>query len=115
MKYYVALPSLILALQACAPSKAVLVDRQREALPLNCPVKTLSSSDVPLDRYDQIAVATFGDTGFSLICDKATVHEAMRVEACRVGANALLLVHEEEPNWLSSCYRAAAKLVWLKN
>lgn len=115
MKNYLALPFIVLALQACAPSKALLVDRQRESLPANCPTKTLSSFEVPLDRYDQIATVTFGDTGFSVICDKATVHEAMRAEACIVGANAVLLVHEEHPNWWSTCYRAAAKLVWLKN
>ncbi len=70
---------------------------------------------MPLSRYEQIATVTFGDTGVSLKCDRPTIAEAMRVEACRVGANAAILVHEEEPDFWSTCYRVTAKLVLLKN
>lgn len=75
----------------------------------------MKNTDVLLSRYEQIATVTFGDTGVTLQCDCPTIAEAMRVEACRLGANAALLVHEEEPDVWSTCYRVSAKLVWLRN
>lgn len=105
--------TLLVLLTGCAARMNVIVDRERPPLPADCPVDILKARDIPLDRYEQLGTISFGDTGASLICDRASIEKSLRAQACRLGANAALVVHEEFPDLWSSCYRVSAKLVVL--
>jgi hypothetical protein len=102
-------------LQGCAARMTLAVDRERVPRQPDCSVEILKDSDVALSRYEQLGTVTFGDTGVSLICDRPAVEKLLRAQGCKVGANAALIVHEEQPDLWSTCYRVAAKLVWLNN
>jgi hypothetical protein len=80
----------------------------------DCRVKTLAADELPAERYEQIATAQYGSTFSWASCSRKKIHAAMRADACRVGANAVVVTHEELPDWWSGCHRAEAKLVRLK-
>lgn len=110
-----ALIALTVLLCGCAARMTLAIDRERSPRQPDCPVEILKDSDIALNRYEQLGTITFGDTGASLLCDRSTIEKSLRAQACRVGANAALVVHEEAPDLWSTCYRVAAKLVWLNN
>ena len=55
------------------------------------------------------------DTGFSVNCDEEEVLSRLIEEACSVGADIVNITEEKQPNWWSSCYRAKAELIRLRD
>lgn len=53
--------------------------------------------------------ARFSDTGFSVRCDERHVFEGLRRNACRLGADIVVLVQQTSPNFGSTCHRVVAE------
>lgn len=51
-----------------------------------------------------------GDTGFSTNCDYETVIDAAKLEARKVGGNAIKIVSHQNPDFVSSCHRITATI-----
>ena len=104
-----------LMIQGCSPSKNLNVTSARDPLPANCQA-TLYPPETPKpDQYQILAKVKFGEKGLSVSCDENAVKEAMRVEACKVGANGIIILKEKSPDIWSTCYRATAVLVHMEN
>jgi len=39
------------------------------------------------------------------------IREKLRVEACKAGVNGILIVEEQNPSLVSTCYRMTAELI----
>jgi hypothetical protein len=107
--------TLALFIQACAYSKNIEVTSTRQPLPQNCEVKVYSPDEGTPENFELLATVSFDDAGFSVSCGEDDVKEAMRVEACKVGANGIIIIKESFPSVLSTCYRATAHLVYVQN
>ena len=103
-----------LVLQACASSENLQVASARPALPEDCKVRVYSPGEDRPGDYEVLGTVKFGDAGFSVSCGEDAIREAMRVEACRVGANGIIVIKEKFPSLASTCYRATADLVYVK-
>ena len=112
--FFMALIIAVAAVQGCARSQKVQVSSTRDSLPENCPVTKYPLSAQRPEKYEVLATLKFGDKGFSVSCDRKTAEASMREEACKVGANAIIIVRENEPDLWSTCYRATAQLVYVE-
>ncbi len=107
--------AIALMVQGCAPSQRTTVTSAREPLPENCPVRIYAPEETRPDQYEFLGTVKSGEKGLSIHCSKEEVREVMRVEACKAGANGVIIVKEKYPDVLSTCYRATAELVHIGN
>jgi len=114
LKASVVIATIILAIQACAPSESLQVMSSRDALPEDCEVMVYSPGQDKPENYDLLATIKFGDTGLSVSCGEETIREAMRAEACKIGANSIIITWEASPSLAVTCYRVVAELVHIE-
>ncbi|OPX37305.1 MAG: hypothetical protein B1H12_05195 [Desulfobacteraceae bacterium 4484_190.2] len=107
--------TLALFIQTCSYSKNIELTSTRQPLPQNCEVKVYSPDEGTPENFEVFATVRFDDAGFSVSCSEDDVKEAMRIEACKIGANGIIIIKENFPSLLSTCYRATAKLVYVQN
>jgi hypothetical protein len=74
-----------------------------------CPLLIPRSEPAPVGAA-LVAEVGYGETGFSLNCSYPQNMERLRIEACRLGADAVKIVAENHPNMVSTCYRVRAAL-----
>ena len=70
--------------------------------------------------YDPELVQIIGeisasDTGFSVKCSESFVIEYFRNEACIIGADIINITEDSQPDFSSTCYRAKAEFIKIKN
>ena len=80
-----------------------------------CRVAVKRAAPISPDQADVLGEVDVGDTGFSTDCDEKTVVELLRKEACSAGAHVVDIVEERRQDVASSCYRAKARLLRLRN
>lgn len=102
--------SLLISL-GCAPSENVVNVESRDPLPSNCRPEIFHSVDQLTGKYQMLELVEFGDAGMSVGCGKEEIREKLRVEACKAGANGILIVEEHNPSLVSTCYRVTAELI----
>ncbi|MBL8027498.1 MAG: hypothetical protein JNL74_13845 [Fibrobacteres bacterium] len=55
------------------------------------------------------------DTGFSLTCNKYDALAILQKEACSIGADIIIILEVDKPDFFSTCYRVEADFVKLKD
>lgn len=103
--------SMILVL-GCAPREKVNVTSSRAALPENCPITLYGVNDKRPANYETLATIKLGEKGLSVSCSRNEVEAEMRTQACKAGANAIIVLKEKGPDVWSTCYRVTAELVY---
>ncbi|HEU6448510.1 MAG TPA: DUF1080 domain-containing protein [Verrucomicrobiae bacterium] len=103
---------------------AVGISRTGYQLPRNKTTKDFEPCPIVLKadwKYDTNDVVLLGsihdyDTGFSTHCDEVTVLDIFTREGCMLGADVINIIKEKDPSiWSSSCYRAKAQFLRLKD
>lgn len=74
-----------------------------------CDVDLLGEDHFELVHCRDIGDVFVGDTGSSVECGRARVRREIHREACRAGANAVVIRRIHDPN--SDCYNARARLL----
>ena len=80
-----------------------------------CHVAVKRGATFPPDQVLVLGEVDFGDTGFSTDCDENTVIALLRREACSTGADVADIIEEHRQDIASTCYRAKARLLRLRN
>ena len=83
--------------------------------PANCRILVLGYIPFDAARMELLGSVDLYDTGLSLYCDEEYGIELMKKEACLVGADIVNITDEKFPDFWSTCYRAKANLIRLKN
>jgi hypothetical protein len=101
---------LMLGVWGCTgPSVHLHGIRNAAELPANCQPHLVDLGEaVPSDAL-LLGEAGYGDTGFSIRCGRRRIHERLRMQACRCGADVVRIVKENEANVVSTCYRVRAE------
>ncbi len=103
--------AFIWLIQGCAPSTRIETMVAKDPLPSNCrPLIFLSVDELP-ENYETVATVKHGDAGLSVACGKEDIRQLMSAEACRVGANGILIKEEKNPSLVSTCYRVTAEYI----
>jgi len=101
----------LLTILACAPSENVVKVESRDSLPANCQPDIFHSTDSLAGNYQTLELVEFKDAGMSVGCGKQEILEKLRLEACKAGANGILIIEEHNPSLVSTCYRVTAELI----
>ena len=101
----------VLFIYGCAPRQNMQVISPLKPLPANCKTQVYSPLNPAPQKYDTLATVDYGDIGFSVNCKESDIKEAMRVNACEVGANGIIIMDQQYPDFYSTCYRAKAILI----
>jgi hypothetical protein len=83
--------------------------------PADCHVVFKQAFPANADEVDVLGTVTASDSGFSITCDEGYVLGRMRDDACAVGADVVSLSDESAPDFWSTCYRAKATLLRLRD
>lgn len=98
-------------IQGCAPSSDLKTVEVKDSLPGDCrPLVFLPVDQLP-ESYELVATVKYGDTGLSVHCSKEDIRVKMSAEACRAGANGIVIKKEKDPDIVSSCYRVSAEFI----
>lgn len=84
-------------------------------IPADCKVLVLGYEPFDPNRMERLGSINMFDTGFSLYCDEMYVLQKMQEEACALGADIVNITDEKFPDFWSTCYRAKAEFIRLKN
>jgi hypothetical protein len=109
-------PTLILIclffLSACAPKINTQITKTYPTLSYNDEVKVFGLKTVLPANVEVIGSIKIGDTGFTLNCNYETVLENAKIEARKIGGNAIKITEHLFPNIFgSSCHRIKADIL----
>jgi hypothetical protein len=114
MKYFLFL--ITIAFCSCSPKIRTSVSDKDEELDSKANVIVFTNKSKLPANFSTIGTVKIGDTGFTIICDFATILEAAKIEARKNGANAFLITEHLYPGELgSSCHRISADLLRIEN
>jgi len=74
-------------------------------------VKVFSSNESVPSNAEKLGTVKIGDSGFSTNCNYSTVIDMAKVEARKVGGNALKITQHKQPDFLSTCHRISANIL----
>ncbi|TAE38731.1 MAG: hypothetical protein EAY66_03455 [Sphingobacteriales bacterium] len=108
-------PTLILIclffLSACAPKINTQITKTYPTLSYNDEVKVFGLKTVLPANIEVIGSIKIGDTGFTLNCNYETVLENAKIEARKIGGNAIKITEHSFPDLLSSCHRIKVNIL----
>ena len=64
---------------------------------------------------EKLGTIKVGDSGFSIICNYATVLDKAKIESRKVGGNVLKITKHKKPDLWSSCHRITADVFKVDN
>jgi hypothetical protein len=82
---------------------------------VDCRVAFKQAFQANADEADVLGTVSASDTGFSIKCDEGYVLSRLRDDACAIGADVVSLTDERAPDFWSTCYRAKATLLRLRD
>jgi len=102
--------ALLFLLSSCAPSISTSISKNYAALDTTEEVSVIDLSEsVPL-QSELLGEVKIGDAGFTNKCDFETVITAAKLEARKVGGNAIKIVSHQYPDLASTCHRILAQI-----
>lgn len=111
-----ALLVVALSTASCSPSVSRSgYQATRAADSQSCRVSVKRGATFEPEEVAVLGQVEFGDTGFSTDCDENNVVALLRKEACSAGADVADIVEEHRQDAASTCYRAKARLLRMRN
>jgi len=106
----ITLIAILILLSSCTPKIITSISKNYAALDSTQEVRVIElTEEVPL-QSELLGEVKVGDTGFSNKCDLPTVLAAAKLEARKVGGNAIRIVSHQLPDYASSCHRITANI-----
>ena len=101
---------------ACSPKVSKTITKSYAPLDYKEDVLVLDLQTPVPDGTDEMGTVKIGDTGFTNDCDWNTVIEKAKVEARKVGGNAIKITEHKPPTAMgSSCHRITAVILHVEN
>ena len=106
---------IIFILSSCAVKVKKNVFKKYPALEYNEEVKIYGMTETEPENAKDIGLIKIGTTGFTTNCELSDVFEQARLEARKIGGNAIKLIDHESPNFLTSCHRIKVRVLKIEN
>ncbi|MEO6819539.1 MAG: hypothetical protein ABI266_08675 [Ginsengibacter sp.] len=108
--------SALLFLNACSPKISTNTSKKYPPLDYKQDVLVIGLDQTEPGNAEDLGTVKIGDNGFTLDCTYETVIESAKLEARKVGGNAIKIIEHKMPNALgSSCHRITAKILRIAN
>ncbi|MEI8085613.1 MAG: hypothetical protein WCG93_05280 [Paludibacter sp.] len=102
--------AILFLLSSCTPKVITSISKNYAALDSTQEVRVIElTEEVPL-KSELLGEVKVGDSGFTNKCDLPTVLAAAKLEARKVGGNAIRIVSHQFPDYASSCHRITANI-----
>ena len=108
--------SILLITASCSPKVSKTITTSYTPLDYREEVLVLDLQTPIPDGAENMGTVKIGDSGFTTNCDWNTVIEQAKVEARKVGGNAIKITEHKPPSAMgSSCHRITASVLYIKN
>lgn len=115
-KISILLIGCVLILSSCTPKISTTISKNYSALDYREEVKVFGLQDPVPTNSEELGIVKIGDTGFSTICGWDVVIDKAKMEARKVGGNAIKITDHIPPSMMgSSCHRITAKILKVEN
>jgi hypothetical protein len=115
-KISVLLIGFILMVGSCAPRISTAISKKYSALDYREEVRVLGLQDPVPTNSEKLGVIKIGDTGFSTNCGWDVVIDKAKMEARKVGGNAIKITDHILPSVMgSSCHKITATILKVEN
>jgi hypothetical protein len=102
----------LLMLSSCGPKISTTIGKNYTSTDYREEIRVFGIEDSFPTSFEELGVVKIGDTGFSTNCGWELVIEKAKIEARKVGGNALKITEHTPPSFLgSSCHRITAKIL----
>ncbi len=115
MKIPIPILLFLFLFSACSPKVNTQITKTYPTLSYNEEVKVFGLKTVIPSNIEVIGSIKIGDTGFTLNCNYQTVLENAKIEARKIGGNAIKITDHSFPDLLSSCHRIKANILKIDN
>lgn len=106
----------LLILSSCAPKISTSISKNYSALDYREEVRVFGLKDPVPNNSEELGVVKIGDTGFSTNCGWDVVIDKAKMEARKIGGNAIKITDHIPPSVFgSSCDRITAKILKVEN
>ncbi len=106
----------IVFLGSCAPKISTTISKNYSALDYREEVQVLGLQDPVPKSSEELGIVKIGDTGFSTNCGWDVVINKAKMEARKIGGNAIKITDHIPPSVMgSSCHRITAKILKVEN
>jgi len=107
--------ALMLILSACSAKISSSIIKSYPPLDYDLEVMVLGLNDEVPFEAEHIGTIRIGDSGFSTNCRYDVVIDLAKLEARKVGGDALKIVKHHKPDLWSSCHRITAEILKLND
>ena len=102
---------MLLALGSCSPKITTSLTKSYPALDYKMDVAVIGLDQVEPAGSEVLGQVRIGDAGFTSNCDYEAVVEKAKLEARKVGGNAIKITEHQSPSMGSTCHRITAKIL----
>ncbi|MDR2065485.1 MAG: hypothetical protein LBP85_07255 [Prevotellaceae bacterium] len=116
MNKFLSVLTCLFMLVSCSPKITTSISKTYSALNYEEEVIVLSISDSEPDNAELLGTVKVGDSGFSVDCNLTMVIDKAKIEARKIGGNAIKITKHSPPTILgSSCHRITANILKVDN
>lgn len=106
----------LLFLNSCNPKISTNLSKKYSPLDYRQAVLVIGLDQAEPDGAEDLGKVKIGDGGFTTNCSYETVVDKAKMEARKVGGNAIKIIEHKSPSALgSSCHRITAKILRIEN
>jgi len=106
----------LMIFNSCAPKISTSISKSYPPLDYRDDVKVFGLQDPIPSSSEEIGTVKIGDTGFSSNCGWEVVIDKAKIEARKIGGNAIKIIDHIPPSLMgSSCDRITAKILKVEN
>jgi hypothetical protein len=106
---------VLLMLASCSPKVSKTITKSYAPLDFQEEVLVLDRGTPIPDGAEIMGTIKIGDSGFTVECDYRTVIETAKIEARKVGGNAIKVTEHKPPSGGSSCHRIKVAVLLIEN
>lgn len=115
-KNLIFLVGLFVMVTSCSPKISTSISKQYAVPDYKEDVFVFGLEDADPENTELLGTVKIGDTGFSTDCSFETVIEKAKMEARKIGGNAIKITKHDPPStWGSSCHRITANILKIDN
>lgn len=106
----------LLFLNSCSPKISTSLSKKYPALDYKQAVLVIGLNQTEPDDAEVLGKVKIGDGGFTTDCSYETVIDKAKMEARKIGGNAIKIIEHKPPTAMgSSCHRITAKILRIEN
>ena len=107
--------AVLIFLGSCNPKISTSIRTSYQPLDYKQDVVVIGLDKAEPNDSEYLGEVKIGDSGFSINCGYDVVIDQAKLEARKVGGNAIKIIKHNRPDIISSCHRITVRVLRLKN